>query len=589
MRRPPIRILDTSGSPDEIGAVHGRAFADEIRHYTRERIAVVAAGAWTGGPVDEADVRDLAATMLPAHEAFDADLYAEMCAMAAAAGITAAEAVIVGGFTDFVDTVRAEVGGPHPVSVVEDDCTALIVPASRSEGAGFLAQTWDMHDSATDHVFLHRARPTDAPAFNVFTTTGCLGQIGMNVDGVCVGINNLTGNDGRRGVTWPTVVRKMLATGSADEALGVLLDADLAGAHSYLIYDRNDVGYVVEAMPSARPVERLDVRPLVHTNHALVAEATRFEAERPGAGVSSSSARYEIATELIASGDVDAERLFELTREPSAICQRPTDPLHIETSGAAVMRPATNDFWACWGPTVDNDYARVAMPLKVPASMPAPRSEPVMIGGSGVRYHHLDVMWAEWVSALEQQAFPNTPPEQLLEPDDVVFLAEDFPEGCFVGLDEADVPIAIGFGIRSPFDFDHSQHTFAELIEANGGRSGHVPDGDWYYGTTIAVRPDHRRRGIGAELYELRKQVCRDLGLRGIVAGGVIPGYAGHRHEMSAEEYIERVVAGDLYDRTLSFQIANGFEARGALAGYLDDPLVDDYATLIVWPNPDFG
>ena len=35
-----------------------------------------------------------------------------MMAMASAAGITPAEAVVVGGFTDFVDTVRAATGGP---------------------------------------------------------------------------------------------------------------------------------------------------------------------------------------------------------------------------------------------------------------------------------------------------------------------------------------------------------------------------------------------------------------------------------------------------------------------------------------------
>ena len=58
-----------------------------------------------------------------------------------------------------------------------------------------------MHDSATEHVVLLRTDPTDAPAALVFTTTGALGQIGMNELGVCVGINNLTATDGTPGVT----------------------------------------------------------------------------------------------------------------------------------------------------------------------------------------------------------------------------------------------------------------------------------------------------------------------------------------------------------------------------------------------------
>ena len=127
MRRPPIRVLDLAGSPEHMGATHGAAYADEIRRYTDERVSLVMEGLWSGGPMAEADVLDLAASMLPAHEAHSPTLFAEMCAMADAAGITPAQAVIVGGFTDFVDTVRAVVGGAHPDTVMEDDCTSVIL------------------------------------------------------------------------------------------------------------------------------------------------------------------------------------------------------------------------------------------------------------------------------------------------------------------------------------------------------------------------------------------------------------------------------------------------------------------------------
>ncbi len=589
MRRPPIRILDVAGSPEEMGIAHGLAFGDEIREYTRDRVALVAAGSWSGGPISESDVLDIAASMLPAHERFDGALHAEMAAMAAAAGITSAEAVVVGGFTDFVDTVRSVTGGVTPTALIEDDCTAVIVPNRRAHGAGFLAQTWDMHASATDHVVLIRARPADSLAFNVFTTTGCLGQIGMNAAGVCIGINNLTGRDGTRGVAWTSVVRGMLKTESSDAALAVLLGAELAGAHNFLIYDGNDVGYNIEAMPSARPVEALTTDVIVHTNHTVEREAIAFQVERSPLLNESSMNRRLMATTMLADGDIGVERLFDMLREPTVICQRSTEPMHIESSGAAVMRPASDDFWACWGRPIENDFSRIAMPISIPSSMPSPPSAPVMIGPrSGVRYHQLDEMWADMLVAIERQAFPNTHPDHLLEIDDVLEMVEDFAAGGFVGLDENAVPIATGFGIRTFFDFDAPQHSILGLIESNGGRSGHVPTGDWYYGTSIVVRPDHRRRGIGAELYDLRKQVCRELGLRGIIAGGVIPGYAAHRHAMTADDYIGRVVAGELTDPTLTFQLANGFEAICALENYMENPLVDNNAALIIWRNPDF-
>ncbi len=362
MRRPPIRILDAQGPPDEIGHLHGRTHGDEIRHYTRERVELVATGLWSGGPIPESDVLDIAASMLPAHEMFDAGLHAEMLAMADAAGITPAEAVVVGGFTDFVDTVRAVVGGPVPVEVMEDDCTAVIVPDHRADGAGYLGQTWDMHDTATDHVLLLRLRPDDAPPALVFTTTGCVGQLGMNAEGVCVGINNLTGLDGTPGVAWTSVVRGMLTASTAGEALATLLDADLAGAHNYLIFDRHGTGYNVEGMPSVRPVTDLDGVPLVHTNHVLDPSAKAVEADKDPTLQASSSARLATATDLLAEGPVDEVRIMELTREPEAICQIAVPPLHIESSGAAIMRPQTLDFWACWGRPVDNDYEHVEMP-----------------------------------------------------------------------------------------------------------------------------------------------------------------------------------------------------------------------------------
>ena len=350
-----------------MGDAHGRAHAAEIRQYARDRVELVAEGLWSGGPLERGAVLELADACLPAHETFSPRLHAEMLAMASAAGITPAEAVVVGGFTDFVDTVRAATSGPHPASVTEDDCTAFVVPDGRAAGAGMLGQTWDMHDSATDFVVLARLRPNDGPGALVFTTVGCLGQIGMNEAGVSVGINNLTGNDGRFGVTWPTIIREILAQETAAEALAVLLRADLAGAHNYLILDAAGQGFNVEAMPSARPVQTLGAEPLVHTNHVIDPEALPYEGERFLELMANSRQRLGLATDLLSSDDepVDAERMMEVTREPTTICRWPDDLYRVESSGAVIMRPRTGDFWACWGQPAENDYEHFSL---VPAA-----------------------------------------------------------------------------------------------------------------------------------------------------------------------------------------------------------------------------
>ena len=201
-------------------------------------------------------------------------------------------------------------------------------------------------------------------------------------------------------------------------------------------------------------------------------------------------------------------------------------------------------------------------------------------------YTNIRAEWAEALERVEHTCFPTADRDDLYDADELRALARDFSEGSLAVFD-GDTPVALGLGIRVDFDFGHTQHSINDIVGTDGG-SGHVPDGDWYYGTSIAVLPAYRRRGIGRRLYDMRKQVCRDLNLAGIVAGGVIPGYADHKADMSAADYVAKVSAGELYDATLTMQIANGFEARGVIADYITDPAVDNWASLIVWNNPDY-
>ena len=364
MQRPAIRILDLAGTPEAMGFAHGHSYAEEIRQYTAERVELVAQGLWSGGPMKPSDVIDVAESMLSAHERHSPRLYTEMVTMADAAGISAAEAVVVGGFTDFVDTVRAVVGGggAHPETVIADDCTAAIVPDHRASGSGYMAQTWDMHASATDHVILLRIRPDDLPAALVFTTAGALGQIGMNELGVCVGINNLTATDGTSGVVWTQVVRDALEQSSADAARDAILDADLAGGHNFLVFDADGVGYNIEAMPSARPVTSVAEDAVAHTNHTLTDSASALQGPRPSALDENSKRRLSTAQRQLDRDGVTEQDLMALTRD-SAVCQVATDPYHVESSGAVVMRPKTKDFWAVWGLPSMNEFQHVEFPL----------------------------------------------------------------------------------------------------------------------------------------------------------------------------------------------------------------------------------
>jgi isopenicillin-N N-acyltransferase-like protein len=346
-----LKVLAVGGSPSEMGAAHGAAYGDEIREYAAGRADLARAGT----DLTHGEVLAIAESMLDAHHSYDADLYDEMVAMADAAQITPAEAVIVGGFTDFIDAVRNLAGG----TAMEDTCTAVITPNEASGGSGFLAQTWDMHASATPHVFMLDLAPSSGPRSMIFTTHGTLGQIGMNEAGIAVGINNLSMDDGRIGVTWPFVVRKALRQTSFADAMMCISEAPLAGGHSFLILDRFGEGASVEATPSAMAVERLSINPLIHTNHCLFPETAKVESVRPSSLQSSSVDRLSDARRLLAEvPEHTSESLIALLRDERSICRRPSPPFDYESSGAVVMRPATGDMWACWGNPTDNDFER---------------------------------------------------------------------------------------------------------------------------------------------------------------------------------------------------------------------------------------
>ena len=353
MKDRPIRVLRLEGDPFDRGAGHGAAFHNEIRRYTAERVRLSVNGSWAGRVATSNDAIDLAAAMLPAHQDYAPDLYDELDGLAQASSISLAEAIIVGGFTDFVDAIRAY--GAEP-GLEEDDCTAVLVPPEATGGEGLFGQTWDMHDSATEHVTLLRIVPPNGPRALIFSTVGCLGQIGLNSSGIVVGINNLVASNGGVGVTWPFVVRKVLQQTDLEAAVECVMKAELAGAHNYLLMDGNGAGYNIEAMPAHRAVTRLGEDPLVHTNHCLDPKARETEAARPPDLISSSEARLAKATELMKARPVMVEDLMALTREPEAICRRSTPPHHNESSGAAIMRPATGEFWACWGVPAENDF-----------------------------------------------------------------------------------------------------------------------------------------------------------------------------------------------------------------------------------------
>lgn len=131
------------------------------------------------------------------------------------------------------------------------------------------------------------------------------------------------------------------------------------------------------------------------------------------------------------------------------------------------------------------------------------------------------------------------------------------------------------------------EHTWSGITDS-GYFSNHDPQGDTLYGADVYVHPDMRGQGVGAALYESRRQLCKQMNLRRILLGGRLHGYHRHADEMTPHEYAARVAAGELKDLVLSFQLREGFALRGVMPHYLLDRNSRNYASQLEWLNPDY-
>lgn len=195
------------------------------------------------------------------------------------------------------------------------------------------------------------------------------------------------------------------------------------------------------------------------------------------------------------------------------------------------------------------------------------------------------------LARLQRIVFPTLAEDELFSREKYLNHLQLFPEGQFVAIahhEGGSVPVGATTTFRTDFDFEHSQHTYVEAV-AEGWLSNHNPNGEWLYGVDVSVHPDYRGMRVGRRLYEARRQLVRELNLRGELAGALIPGYVQHHNHLSVAQYVLKVWQDELQDPTLSVQIRNGFKPRGILYGHISDPRSLNAAALIVRENPHFA
>lgn len=166
----------------------------------------------------------------------------------------------------------------------------------------------------------------------------------------------------------------------------------------------------------------------------------------------------------------------------------------------------------------------------------------------------------------------------------VRLLIDAFPDGQ-IAIDDDGRLVGVALSLMVDYTTFSNPHQYDDLI----GRRETIlnnEDGDALYGLDVLIDPDYRGHRLGRRLYEARKDLCRSMNLRAILAGGRIPGYQEHADSLTPAEYLDQVARKEIHDPILSFQLANDFQVKRLMRKYLpEDEKSRGCATLLEWSN----
>lgn len=192
---------------------------------------------------------------------------------------------------------------------------------------------------------------------------------------------------------------------------------------------------------------------------------------------------------------------------------------------------------------------------------------------------------ADWpkVQALQTRCFPGM---ETWSTEQFESQIQIFPEGQF-GIEYQGKLVASANSLIMDFELYKEWHNFDEISD-NGFIRNHKPDGTTLYGIEIMVDPEFRGLKLARRLYNARKKIAREKNLMRIVVGARIPGYAQYRSEMSAKDYLDKVMNKLLYDPVLSVLVSNEFNLKRLIPNYLKDQDSQGFAAFLEWTNLDY-
>jgi len=247
----PVPFAKVEGDAPGLGVRHGAAFGPRLRGFAGDGLCRLDHLLPAPAPLEH--LRPLLAEYRAEIAAQIPDIAATVEGLARGADLDPDVALLM--------QVRREILGYTKIPAA-GDCTTY------ARAGEVLAQTIDLNGNLDDQVeVVYSARAGSDRRVLMLGFAGLLGYVGLNSDGLAVGLNLVLGGDWRPGVPPYLAVRHVLdRAATVAEAIEVLRGLRLASSRTFTLCDRDGAAYV-EALGGALHV--FEAPETVHTNHFL--------------------------------------------------------------------------------------------------------------------------------------------------------------------------------------------------------------------------------------------------------------------------------------------------------------------------------
>lgn len=186
---------------------------------------------------------------------------------------------------------------------------------------------------------------------------------------------------------------------------------------------------------------------------------------------------------------------------------------------------------------------------------------------------------------VQKEAFPPPFPEELLwNTEQLTNHISLFQDGALCVEIGGRIAGSIT-GLIVQLDNGDEDHSWTYITD-NGYIRNHDPEGNTLYIVDICISPAYRKLGLGKWMMQSMYETVVQLGLERLLGGGRMPGYHLHSADLSIDQYVEKVLQGELRDSVVSFLLRCGRTPVRPVANYLEDEESMNYGMLMEWKNP---